>query len=553
MRTSRYGQALPAPRSAVTVLVVEPTLGFISSQPPTDLPVGASPASENFMMSDTGSLRPRPVLSQHTANANPMAVLVTGGAEIQSSVGSRFNLVSGTTRLAYYSTASYSPLSQVSAGGAAYVAWSATTHDRTDICQIYEPTNDEMLAVVSTTSSYNTLVTWKSGATIFSVLTQAPRARWLAPFDNFVLAGNIRDVGSAQSKYVQRVQWSDRGNPFSWTPGAASLAGNQDLLDATGQIQRIIAQESRVVIFFDEEIWVGVRGSFPNVFQFAVLDRSVGTPYGKTAVDTPKGIIFLGRDFMVYLLPKEGGPAVPIGSAVQPFLRDNVGTPENAWAVYDSVRRQYCLYHPMRAVNNLPTRGLWLNVETGAWGPMRWDQTAAIRNLTAGWPGLLATGTEGITWSALSALGTTWAALQGTWASLMPTSSYGQQVTYIGSSNGTVWYLNSAGTTDDGTPRESKWRSGAYGGDAPEAQKAVNGFRMDYRADVASTVSVKFSRDQGATFDSAITISLPIATQQSNAVGYPYTTSRYPMFEISTMDSFVDIYRTWIPMRRGGR
>jgi hypothetical protein len=552
MRQTRFGAPLPPPRSATTVLVVQPTLGFVSDAPPTNIPLGATPASENWMMRE-GSLRPRPVLSQHTATANPLGVLVTGGAEIQSSVGSRYNLISGTTRPAYYSAASYSPLSQVSAGGLAYVAWSATTHDRTDIIQIYEPTNDEMLAVWSTTSSYNTLMTWKAGATTFSALTQSPRARWLAPFDNFILAGNIRDVGSAQSKYVQRMQWSDRGNPFSWTPASGSLAGNQDLLDATGQIQRLIAQESRVVIFFDEEIWVAIRGSFPSVFQFAPLDRSVGTPYGKTCVDTPKGIVFLSRDFMPYLLPKEGGAAVPIGQRVRPELRDTIGTPEKAWATYDAVNGQYALYYPARGVSDLPTRGQWLNLETGAWSPMRWDQTATVRYLSAGWQGLLATGTGGISWSDISAIGTTWLTQPGTWASLAPTSSFGQQVTYIGSSNGTVWYLDSAGTRDDGTPRESKWRSSAMGGENPESQKAVNGFRLDYTAEMASQVSVRFSRDQGATFDSAITVSLPVASQQANAVGYPYTVSRYPMFEVSTMDSFVDLYRMWIPMRRGGR
>ncbi len=552
MRQTLFGAPPPRPRSSATVLVVEPTRGFTANQPPTDLLPGESPACENFMMRD-GSLRPRPVLSQHTASANPMAVLVTGGMEVQSSTATRYNLVSGTTRLAWYSTGSYSPLSQVSASGGTFVAWSATTYDRTDMVQIYEPVNDENLALVSTTSSYNTLVCWKAGSTIFSVLTQAPRARWLATLDNFVIAANVRDVASAQSKYVQRVQWSDRGNPFSWTAGGTSLAGSQDLLDANGQIQRLMAQESRVVIFFEDEIWVGLRGSFPNTFTFSPLDRSVGTPYGRTCADTPKGIIFLGRDFQVYLLPKDGGPAVPIGDRVRPYLRDNIGTPENAWATYDTLNGQYALYHPVRSVANLPTRALWLNVQTGAWALHRWDQTSAVRNLTAGWQGLLATGTGGVTWSQISAIGTTWLTQMGTWASLAPTSAYGQQVNYLGSSNGTVWYLNSSGTNDDGTTRTSKWRSGAFGGEEPEHQKAVNGFRMDYTAQSASTLTVRFSRDQGQTFDPDLTVALPAAAQESTVVGFPFTLARYPMFEVQTDDSFVDLLRFWIPMRRGGR
>jgi len=549
MRSTEFGSPSPKVRSATTVLIIEPTAGFAVNQPATDLQLGQSPSCANFMMRD-GSLRPRPVLSQHTLTSNPMGVLVTGGAEIQSSVGSRFNLVSGTTRLAYYSAASYSPLSQVSVAGIG--SWSATTYDRTDITQIYEPVNDENLAIVSTTSSYNTLLCWKAGATTFSVVTQAPRARWVAALDNFVIAANIRDPGSAQSKFVQRVQWSDRGNPFSWTPGGNSLAGNQDLLDANGGIQRLIAQETRIVIFFEDEIWSGQRGTFPNTFNFSPLDRSVGTPYGKTCADTPRGIIFLGRDFQVYLLPKEGGTAQPIGDAVRPYLRDNIGTPETAWATYDTLNGQYALYHALRATGNLPQRALWLNVQTGAWAPQRWDVSTS-RNLTAGWQGLLATGTGGVSWSALSTIGTTWLTQLGTWATLTPTSAFGQQTTYIGSSDGTVWYLNSSGTVDDGTPRTSKWRSGAFGGDEPEHQKVVNAFRMDYTADSASTLTVRFSRDQGATFDPDITLPLPAATQESMVPAFPYTLARYPMFEVQTDDSFLDLLRFWVPVRRGGR
>lgn len=553
MRTTRFGNPLPRVTSKATVLIIEPTLGYSSAQPPSDLPLGASPACENFMMRD-GSLRPRPTLSQHTSNANPLSQFVTGGFEVQSSLATRYNLLSGITNFAWYSASSYSPLSYVSSQGRSTPP-SLTTADRVDFNQIYEPTNDEMLAIASVTSSYQTMFCWKSGTTIFSTLTQAPRARWNAVLDNFVLAANIRDVGSAQSKYVQRIQWSDRGNPFSWTPAAASLAGNQDLLDATGQISRLIAQESRLVIFFEEEIWVGVRGSFPNTFVFSPLDRSLGTPYGKTCADTPKGIVFLARDFMVYLLPKEGGPAVPIGQEVRAHLRDNIGTPENAWAVYDALNGLWGLYYPTRAIGDLPQRALWLNIQTGAWAPQRWDRVAP-RNLTAGWPGLLATGTGGQSWSDLSATGITWSGLSATgksWADISPSSAFGQQTTYIGSSNGTIWYLNKSASSDDGTKREARWRSNGFGGDDPEHQKCVNGFRLDYTAGADSQVSVKFSRDQGTTFDSAITLGLAQSDVETTVAGHPYTLARYPMFEVTTEDNDLDLLRMWVPMRRGGR
>lgn len=548
MRQTRFGVPAPRSRSAVTALVIEPTLGYRTDQPPTDLPPGASPEIVNFMCRN-GALQPRPTLSQHTGNPNPMGVTVIGGTEVQSSTGSRYVLTSGTSRLAWYSASSYSPTSQVSAGGAAFVAWSATTYDKADFCQIYEPVNDEMLAFVSTTSSYNTLVCWKSAATIFSVVTQAPRARWIAPFDNFVMAGNIRDVGSAQSKYIQRIQWSDRGNPFNWTTG---LSGFQDLLDARGGVQRIIPEESRLVIFMDYDIFIGVRDNFPNTFRFSRLDGGVGTPYGKTCVSTPRGIIFLSRDFQVYLLPKDGGPAQPIGEGVRPYLQDNLAYPENAHATYDPQLGQYQLYHTLRGGTSiLPQRSLFLDVMTGAWSLQRWDLTSP-RNIASSWVGALATGQAGLTWSDLS--GTyTWSTLPYSWAQMGPTNDYGQQVTFLGSSDGTVWYLNSTGTNDDGTEREARWVSHGFWGEMPETQKVVNGFRVDYSAAQASTISVSLSRDQGATYDSAFTVALSQANNQMAGRGYPYTLARYPMFKVTTTDSNLDLHRFWVAGRIGGR
>ena len=546
MRQTRFGFPPTKVRSEATAMIVEPTLGYIASQPPTDLPLGASPRSENFLGRD-GGLEPRATLSQHTANPNPLGGQVLGGVEIQSSLGSRYNLISSISRWAWYSAGSYSPLSFVSSGGVS-IPPSATTLDRIQFSQIYEPTNDEMLGVGSYTSSYQTMFCWKAGTTIFSALTQSPRARWNAALDNFVVAANVRD--SSGSKYIQRVQWSDRGNPFNWTTG---LAGFQDLLDAKGGITFLAAQEARIVVFFEQEIWTMVRGTFPNTFQLAPLDRAVGTPYGKTVVETPKGLIFLAKNFEVYLLPKDGGAALHIGENIHKHLRDTIDFPDNAWAVFDNLTETYQLYYPARAGTSLPQRSLWLDIETGAWWPQRFDQVDGSRNLTAGWTGLLTTGTAGLTWSTLSALGYTWSSLPYTWAQMGPTSVAGQQVTYAGSSSGTVFYFNSAGTSDDGTTVVNRWRSGAFGGENPELQKTVNGFRMDYSAAAMSSVSVAFSRDQGATFDAPFAVSLAQADDQMTAVGYPYSVGRYPQFEVTTTDRNLRLTRFWVAMRMGGR
>lgn len=234
IRRTRFGTPLGIPpRSAQSTLIVEPTLGFALNQPETDLRPGQTPECSNFLMRE-GALQLRPTLSTYTANENPVGP-VTGGATIVSSTGSFYPLVSGATQLAYYSTGSWSsPLSYVSAGGMDTPP-SGDSMDFTDITQIYDPNVDDMVGLVAY-QSYQTLYAWQSGQTVFSSVTSAPRARYITTFDNFVLALNVRDVGSVESRYVQRVQWSDRGNPMQWDAAAAnSLAGFEDLLDAKGQ------------------------------------------------------------------------------------------------------------------------------------------------------------------------------------------------------------------------------------------------------------------------------------------------------------------------------
>lgn len=581
VRQSRFGTPLSPKASESTWMTVEPVAGLVGNRSPTEIPPGATPtslighplmtASQNFVGID-GALVPRPKLSQHTASSNPMGVMVTGGAQIVSSAGSFYNLVSGTSRLAWYSAGSYSPLSQVSAGGVAFVAWSATTHDRTDFTQSYEPVNDEMLAIVSTTSSYNTLMTWKAGATVFSHLSQSPRARWVAAYDNFVLAGNVRD--SAGSKYVQRIQWSDRGNPFNWTTG---LSGFQDLLDAKGQIQRIMVQEQRIVLFFDNEVWVGQRGTFPNTFEFAPLDRNVGTVYGKTCVTTHVGIVFLGADLNLYLLPKDGGGAQPIGQNVRAFLKHyTVGRPlTTAWALYgretgrsawiQGSQGHYQLFFSFIGgeVTNLPNAALFLDLENGSYFLQSFNYYSPQENpskpnhaLTAGWTGWRQVTSPGQSWSDLS--GTyTWATVPGDWDTYRSQAGEPWLNVFVGSSTGSIWYFNSNTTLDDGRPVECRWNSPQLFGQNPESAKCISGFRVDYTAEVPSTLSYRFSvgSGSGVVYTSAQSLALGVAPGgvQGVAVGSPYVSSQYPSFQVSSQDHYFRLRRFWVAARLGGR
>ena len=546
-RRSQFGAIGPRPRSDSTVLMVEPTLGFRSDQPASDLQPGETPYAQNFLMWD-GGLEPRPCLSQQTTNPNPMGVPLTGGLEVISSVGSRYPLISGTTRFAYHDGTTWSVLSYVSSFG--YTATpSGSTMDYYDACQIYYPPADDMLAVLAC-QSYQTLFCWRSGSTLFSSLTGAPRARYVAPFDNFVVAFNVRDAASAQSKYVQRVQWSDRGAPSNWTGG---LSGFEDLLDAKGQGTRIFGQEQRMVLFFEDEIWQAYRGTYPNIMQFAALDRTVGTPFSWTAVDTPVGIIFLGRDYMLYVLPKDGGTAQPIGGKIQQELRNTIDSPAYAWATYDPRTSCYQLYYPVVGSGSIPAKAMYYNIRSGSFAPQAFDQSAGPHYLTRGFPAFHQTGTAGLTWDNLTTLGYTWNTIPGAWNDYNVISTLRNRVIFTGSSAGTMYRLDSNATNDDGITVEAVWRSGGLGVDDPSKVKTLTEVRLDYNADVQSSATVWGSSDQGQTFDAGQIVTLLPSSTMSEERADVYSQARYPMFEVRSSDHDFRLYRFWAKFRSGGR
>jgi len=545
MRSSRYGTGLPTISSRVTVLLVEPSLGYNASQPETDLQLGQTPETVNFLMRD-GALEPRSRLSTVPANPNPLGNAVTGGYEVVSAVGSVYPLVSGTTRLAYYSQGSWSALSYVSAGGISTPPSGATT-DYFDITQSYHAESDEMLAILAN-QSYQTLFCWSAGTTIFSTITNAPRARYVTTSDNFVLALNSRDSGSAQSKYVQRLSWSDRGGPLTWVPAVSNLAGFEDLLGAKGEGTRLVDMDNRVIIFFEGEIWQSVRNVHPNTWQSTPIDRTIGTSYSWTITKTPLGIIFLGADFMLYLLPKDGGTAQVIGKPVQKTLRDTMDVPTLAHAVYDEGLNSYRLYYAVRGGTGVPTRELVYNLTEGSISLHDYG----MFSLTRAFPAYLQSATAGITWQALVTAGFTWGTLPYTWGQMYSSSTRVNKTMFVGSSSGTVYHLSSTWSKDESTSVEARWRTGALGSETPDLTKFVNVVRVDCAATQQSNATIRVSRDQGITFDPGQAVTIPATSQETQATAFVSTPARYPMVELTTEDPGGRYYRLWVQMRMGG-
>jgi hypothetical protein len=540
---ARFGSPLNIGiRSTESVLVVEPTLGLDVSQPGVDAPLGSTPNSDNYIMRE-GALEPRPMLSLRSTNPQPLS-FCAGAYELVSVTNVKSQLASGLTRWAVYGLSSnpntWSVLSYVSSYGLNDQPNLVAGADYWDFTQTYYPLADQNLAI-GAAGSYQTLYCTQSDSTVFSSLTGAPRAKYVATLNDYVVAGNMKD---GNGTYVQRVSWNDRGSASSWTGG---LSGFEDLLSMKGAITKVFVQDNRLMISGDQEIWQGVPRDFPFTWDFQPYDTTRGCPYSWTLASTPRGAIFLGRDYQVYLLPKGGGQAIPIGQRLHRTIRNTIDHPERAWAVYDNTYSQYQLYYPIKGGSGYPQRAVFLDINSGSWAPQSFDRSGGQLSLTRGCE--IGVSSSGTTWG--GAAGLAWGNASPSWAEMGGSSE--ARAILAGSSQGTLYYFNSNATTDNGTAVECKWLSTGLGGEDPSQQKTLREFRVDYQGDSSSSLTVRFSQTLGATFGDGTRLNLPTVSGLSQAIAYPYIASRYPSFEVSSQGQRHRLFRFWLSFRRGGR
>lgn len=536
-----YPLRLPTSATAQT-LVSEPTLGFDSSQPPSDLAPGQSPSMANVILRQ-GGIEPRPMLTLHNDNPQPMpTVPVSGGLEVVDVLGNRYPLISGTTQWAWYSNGSWSQLSYVSSFGLSSPP-AAVSGDYYDFCQMYSDLRDENFAI-GANDSYDTLLCWQAGTGTFSNLTGAPRAKRVAAFNTYVLAANVR---SGSSDYVQRVQWNDRGSASSWTGG---LSGFVDLLDMRGAITKLHPHDAGVLVFSDEETWYGVPAQFPFTFSFDALDRGVGCPYPWTVTETPLGTMFLSKDYQLYLVPSGGGKPQPIGQRLHRTIRENIDRPGRAFGVYDRSNSLYQFYYAVRGGLGWPQKAAFLDVSSGAWAPQTFDETGNALALSRGFEAIVAT-SSGTIWNNETL---TWDLDPMTWDDKGGVSE--DRAVFLGSSTGTTYHYSSAVTSDNGAVVRSRWRSGSLSPQDADANhmKNVTQINVRYSATADSTVTLRMSADGGQTFNAGQVVSLGQASVQSLARVFVYENALEPCLEVTSENKQgFRLFGFQVLMRQGGR
>lgn len=485
-RQNPFGFAPQPPRSLYTGEVFAPTKGFVDA-PDIVVPSGSITSGQNVWIWGN-SFQNRPRLQQVGSNT-PFADVPTGAWLYSNVEGVEYPMVAAKSTVAYLTADVWTALTYQSTSSTNPP--SGTQNDYWFATQAYLPRVDQNIVIMA--NGVDPLfAAMPSQSTAFSTLTQSPIAKDVVVLQDHVIAWNIRESSSA-SRLVNRVRWSVRGDAEDWTT-TASFAGFEDITDLRGEGTRIFALGNQLVLASTRELWRGEwrapQASGDQVFTFTPLNRKVGMPWRRAALQTPDGLFFVNQDLMLCHLPTFGGDVELIGGNVQHLLHDAVVGPQNMFLGWHPDANQISLYYNAD-VGTSSKRAWTLNATTGTLTPQIFGHSLTV--------GFLAppTSSSGSTWD-FSAT----AQLQDmtfTYAQLA--AGLGDTMTEaVVTSSGTVLGFSHSATSDYGSVVLHEGVFGGLHSEAADRVKFCDTVRCHFVADSASSVSIGVSGDEGASF-----------------------------------------------------
>jgi hypothetical protein len=528
-RKTKFGfpPSAAAPSTA-TIRMVPLTQGVRGDVPWTDNPPGSAASMVNYLPVH-GALIPRSRLSSmNTIRASGGTIQGLGILALGSGAGYEIYHSSVTLHGLLNSNGSISRASFVSAFGMGTPP--ASDAFTWQYAQGYSAGLDLNVLVAAPGSGSTLQVVYRTsgggGPPQYSFITGAPNAACVGALDNYIIAFRVRP-GATSAFYNTRVQWCARGEHMSgWTKEGS---GFEDLLSMRGVGSAVKGMtDGRVILFSDLETWQGQTAPYPAQFQFAPLDTGTGCPVPGTIAETEHGLLFVGSDNNLRLLPTGGGPSRVVAPSLHRVLRNEIrthGTPgigNFSWAMWDRYSKLYYLFITTvpAATAGKPVRGFAVNPETGEWGYLEFDNYPTS-GVAAGKTGSNYVSNEGL---------------------------------FFGNSSGTIYSYSSLLATDSGSTVTSTWQSAPLASELPANYMQVTQVDCDYRATSRATVTLKISQDGGSSYGyTAPPLSLRSAPVTGRATSQPYAGSAYPMLELTSTDTGFELHRLDVSLLIGGQ
>ena len=114
-----------------------------------------------------------------------------------------------------------------------------------------------------------------------------------------VVAFGCNDIGATgQNKML--VRWSDRWNPFTWTPSASGEAGG-DVLRSGSHIMMGVATKDEIVIFTDTSVYSMRYVGNPEIYGIQLISAGAAAYSRQSAIAVDNSVYFMGNEeFYVY-------------------------------------------------------------------------------------------------------------------------------------------------------------------------------------------------------------------------------------------------------------
>lgn len=316
-----------------------------------------------------------------------------------------------------------------------------------------------------------------------------PIARLVMSFGPYLVIAYVTDGGNT---YYSRVQWSDTGDPETWSGGNA---GSVNLLEDPDDITGLGTFGNFLTVHKKTSIYLGQLVTTSDVFRFDRKPTGVGAVAHGTIANIPSGEqIFLGSDG-IHLF--NGITAPLIQSPIQDEIRQDV----NPGAV-----------HRSNAVFVDDLDEYWLAVPTGsATDPdtiykYNWRTQQIYKDKRPGNTALsLYLNTTSVTWD--TAFGT-WDTQTARWDS--STSLSLNKIVVYGNSSGAVERREVGSTLDTIAAIDSLWETKDFTATdigLPDMDRLVRWTGMEIWA-LGSSVTVSYSSDGGNSWIIAKTLTL---------------------------------------------
>jgi hypothetical protein len=310
----------------------------------------------------------------------PLTGSVMGFEEFFLTSGVEFLMAFTTTHFYYYDT---------------------TTSKWTDITDVLVSTgglnnlffSEIMNNILIMTNGKDAPKKWTGTGNIAALGGTPPIAKYVKKFKNYLVFGNTIETGT---NYPQRVRWSDTGLPESWTPGAGSNAGYQDLTEGVDFITGLEILGDWLIVFKERSIYAAYLSGTPGqIFAFDIKVDGTGCSAGATISPVKNFLFFMSYD-NIYSF--DGLNIASIGDNIKDELFSivNASAMGNSFSLVIESLDEYHLFIPTGS-NTTPDTEFIYNYKLNSW--TRAEKSSITR-----------------TGYYTSLTVTTWASAIGTWA-----------------------------------------------------------------------------------------------------------------------------------------